>query len=49
MNTEIIIPTALSQNIQQIASAVATWCSEHQVTLGVGEMAAGGCNGRYGG
>lgn len=41
MTTEITLPGSLTNSLQRISANLSTWCVEHQVALGVGEMAAG--------
>jgi hypothetical protein len=41
MTSEITLPGSLSRSIQRVSANISTWCAEHQVALGVGEMAAG--------
>lgn len=41
MTSQITIPHALDHKIQRLSAIISTWCAEHQVALGVGEMAAG--------
>jgi hypothetical protein len=41
MTTDITLPGSLTLSLQRIATNLTKWCAEHQVALGVGEMAAG--------
>mgnify|MGYP003488323708 FL=1 len=41
MTTEITLPGSLANSLQRISAKLSAWCVEHQVALGVGEMAAG--------
>ena len=41
MTTEITLPSSLANSLQRISAKLSAWCVEHQVALGVGEMAAG--------
>lgn len=41
MNSQITIPHALAREMQRLSANISKWCAEHQVALGVGEMAAG--------
>lgn len=41
MSTDIRIPRRTWKGLQALQTSITAWCDEHQVALGVGEMAAG--------